>query len=119
MNDLLLPRQHADRDGLAVRVGRDERRSPPVGAEEEVVEPEDRIDPGTSNLKYQSGVSAAFSHRVSDNLVVALDYFLFRTDWWGAPIVTTDANGNPVAVGMLPAEKQVVHFINLVATFHW
>lgn len=81
--------------------------------------PDDKIDSGNSNLKYQSGVSAVFAHRVTENLIVALDYFLFRTDWWGAPLTTTDATGKLVNVGMLPGEKQVVHFINLGATFHW
>ena len=103
---------------LAAVFGR-EQVSVGAGRVQDDLLPEDRIDPGTSNLKYQSGVSAGFYHRATDNLVLGLDYFLFRTDWWGAPLVTTDANGNNVAVGMLPAEKQVVHFINLGATFHW
>jgi len=83
---------------------------------------EDRADPFTSNLKSQSGVSAAFYHRVTENLVLGFDYFLFRTDWWGAPNYTNDANGVPVPApgpALLPGEKQTVHLFNLGATFHW
>jgi hypothetical protein len=84
--------------------------------------PADRADPFTSNLKYQSGISAAFYHRLTENLVLGFDYFLFRTDWWGAPNYTTDAGGMLVpAAGpaLLPGEKQTVHLFNLGATFHW
>jgi hypothetical protein len=84
--------------------------------------PADRADPFTSNLKYQSGISAAFYHRLTENLVLGFDYFLFRTDWWGAPNYTTDASGMLVpAAGpaLLPGEKQTVHLFNLGATFHW
>jgi len=86
--------------------------------------PEDRTDIGTSNLKYQTGISGAFYHRLTSNLVLGFDYFMFRTDWWGAPssISVLDANGQPVSqvvAGFLPGEKQVVHLFNLGATFYW
>jgi hypothetical protein len=75
---------------------------------------------GVSNLKYQTGISAAFYHHVSDNLVLGFDYFLFRTDWWGARNSMLDANGAIVLLpGYLPGEKQTVHFFNLGATFVW
>ena len=53
---------------------------------------------GLSNLKYQTGISAAFYHRMTDNLVLAIDYLFFQTDWWGARNSTNvlDAAGNPV-----------------------
>jgi hypothetical protein len=61
---------------------------------------------------------------MTENLVLAIDYLLFRADWWGArnSTCTVDAGGNCVPVllpGYLPAEKQIVHFINVGATFHW
>ena len=86
---------------------------------------EDREDPGTSNLKYQTGISAAFYHRLTPNLVLGFDYFMFRTDWWGAPASITvldpmSGNSVPQVVpGFLPGEKQTVHLFNLGATFHW
>ena len=59
--------------------------------------PEDKTDANTSNLKYQTGISAAFYHHLTQNLVLGFDYFMFRTDWWGAPnsIAVLDANGKP------------------------
>jgi len=82
----------------------------------------DRLDVTTSNLKYQTGISGCFYHRLSDNLVLGVDYFFFRTDWWGGPAFMTDANGAPVPIvggGLLPGEKQIVHFFNVGATFYW
>jgi hypothetical protein len=76
---------------------------------------------GISNLKYQTGISGAFYHHVTDFFVLGIDYFYFRTDWWGARNSALDPTTNqPVLLpGSLPGEKQVVHFINLGATFHW
>jgi hypothetical protein len=84
----------------------------------------DKVDPGNSILKTQTGISVGFYHHLNDNLVLGLDYFFFRTDWWGAPNSTNalDASGNVVATilpGVLTPEKQVVHFFNLGATFYW
>jgi hypothetical protein len=84
----------------------------------------DKINAGVSNLKSHTGISAAFYHRATDNLVLGLDFFLFRADWWGAPnsVNVPDANGNPVATilpGYLTPEKQTVYFVNVGATFHW
>src|SRR6185503_18758601 len=75
----------------------------------------DKTDVTKSNLKAQTGISAAFYHHVTDHMVLGLDYLLFHTDWWGAPNSTNalDATGAivPVALqGYLPAEKQTVHF---------
>jgi len=76
---------------------------------------------GLSGLKYQTGISGAFYHHVTDFFVLGIDYFYFRTDWWGARNAMLDPTTNlPVLLpGSLPGEKQVVHFINLGATFHW
>jgi hypothetical protein len=76
---------------------------------------------GVSNLKYQTGLSFAFYHHVSDNLVLGIDYFRFQTDWWGARNAVTDQTTfvTTLQPGFLPGEKQVVHFINVGATFHW
>jgi hypothetical protein len=84
----------------------------------------DKIDPNKSNLKRQAGISAAFYHRVAENLVLGFDYLMFRADWWGAPasITVIGADGNPapqVTGGTLAGEKQTVHFFNAGATFHW
>jgi hypothetical protein len=88
----------------------------------------DQFDYGLSNAKDQWGVSAAFYYNVTDNFVLGLDYFRFQADWYGAPYYTaelanTDPNtGQPQkgpTVGYLPAEKQVINFINAGATFHW
>jgi len=77
---------------------------------------------GNSNLKYQTGFSLAFYHHVSDVLVLGIDYFRFQTDWWGARNATLDPTTSTVTMlqpGSLPGEKQVVHFLNMGATFHW
>jgi len=85
----------------------------------------DKNDPSTSELKSQTGASAVINYAVTSNLVVDVDYFFFRTDWWGAPnsiFNGTDANGNPIVQilpGYLTPEKQVISFINIGATFHW
>jgi len=101
-----------------------EQVSAGIGRVQDDLLPEDRTDIGTSNLKYQTGISGAFYHRLTSNLVLGFDYFMFRTDWWGAPssISVLDANGQPVSqvvAGFLPGEKQVVHLFNLGATFYW
>ena len=82
---------------------------------------EDKIDASTSGLKSQLGASLAVYYRLTDNLVIGADYFRFQTDWWGAPNSTLDDMGN---IAILPGppltpEKQVIHFINTGATFHW
>ena len=55
--------------------------------------------------------------------MLGIDYFLFRTDWWGAPQLDAfvDANGQPSrsSAGYLPGEKQIVHLFNMGATFYW
>jgi len=102
-----------------------EQLSAGIGRVKDDLLPEDKTDAGTSNLKYQTGISAAFYHRVTPNLVVGFDYFMFRTDWWGAPNshVVADPNGGPpiteILPGFLKPEKQIVHLFNLGATFHW
>jgi hypothetical protein len=99
-----------------------EQISAGIGRVSDSLLPEDRVDPITSNLKYQTGISGAFYHRVTDNVVLGIDYFFFRTDWWGGAAFMYDANMAPVVIpggGLLPGEKQVVHFVNLGATFHW
>jgi hypothetical protein len=81
---------------------------------------EDKIDPSTSGLKAQTGASLGFYYRMTDNLVLGVDYFRFQTDWWGAPNSTLDDMANVVILdGFLKPEKQVIHFINTGATFHW
>jgi len=79
--------------------------------------PEDRQDPGHSIVKSQMGISGAFYHHVTENLVVGIDYFRFQTNWWGAPMSPTDTNPMPTA--LFPGEKQVVHFVNVGTTFYW
>jgi hypothetical protein len=76
----------------------------------------DKTYSSLSNAKSQTGLSAAAYYRLSDNLVLGLDYFRFRTDWYGAPIVdpTTLA-----VTGRHTPEKQVVNYINAGATYHW
>jgi len=101
-----------------------EQISAGIGRVKDDLLPEDKTDAGTSNLKYQTGISAAFYHHLTSSLVLGFDYFNFRTDWWGAPNSNQipDANGIPVTQilpGFLPAEKQTVHLFNLGATFHW
>ena len=82
--------------------------------------PADKIDASTSGLKAQTGASLAVYYRLTDNLVLGADYFRFQTDWWGAPNSTYDDMGNVVILGgVLTPEKQVIHFINAGATFHW
>jgi hypothetical protein len=78
--------------------------------------PEDEKDDSLSNAKSQTGISAAVYYALSDSLVLGLDYFRFRTDWYGAPVVdpTTMA-----VTGWLTPEKQVVNYINAGATYHW
>jgi len=85
----------------------------------------DKNDPSTSELKSQTGASAVINYAVSSNFVLDVDYFFFRTDWWGAPNAIfngTDASGNPIVQilpGYLTPEKQVISFLNIGATFHW
>ncbi len=86
--------------------------------------PIDKIDSSTSELKYQTGASAVINYHVTSNLVFDIDYFYFRTDWWGAPnsINVTDMNGNTtvqILPGYLTPEKQIISFLNIGATFHW
>lgn len=91
-------------------------------------------DYSTSGLKSQTGGSLGVYYSVSEHVVIGLDYFGFQTKWWGAPnsTFTVDAAGNlvmdPVTgqpqVTIIPGapltpEKQLIHFINLGATFHW
>jgi Gram-negative porin len=105
----------------AVVFGR-EQVSAGIGRVQDDLLPSDRIDIYTSNLKYQTGISAAFYHRLTDNLVLGIDYFFFRTDWWGAPAFVLDASGAAVVApggGLLPGEKQVIQLVNVGATFHW
>lgn len=81
---------------------------------------EDKVDPTLSNAKSQTGVSAAVYYNISDSLVLGLDYFRFQADWYGAPRSGKDAADATVLLGgYLPAEKQVVNYINAGATFHW
>jgi hypothetical protein len=81
---------------------------------------EDKVDASTSGLKTQTGGSLGVYYRLTDNLVLGVDYFRFQTDWWGAPNSTFDDMGNVVILGgVLTPEKQVIHFINSGATFHW
>jgi hypothetical protein len=80
----------------------------------------DKSDFTLSNAKSQMGISAAFYYRVSDSVVLGLDYFRFQTDWYGAPASGPGPDGTPVAIGgYLAGEKQVVNYINAGATFHW
>jgi hypothetical protein len=66
------------------------------------------------------GASLAVYYRMTDNLVLGADYFRFQTDWWGAPNSTLDDMNTVVILpGVLTPEKQVIHFINMGATFHW
>jgi hypothetical protein len=82
---------------------------------------EDKIDPGVSTAKSQTGISAAVYYSLSDSLVLGLDYFRFRADWYGARRSTTDAATNMTVLlpGNLGPEQQVVSYINAGATFHW
>jgi hypothetical protein len=80
----------------------------------------DKTDYLSSQLKSHTGISAGFYHAVTENLVIGLDYFMFRTDWWGAPTSNMDASGMlTIGPGYLKAEKQVINFLNLGATFIW
>jgi len=103
----------------------EEQLSAGIGRVKDDLLPEDRTDGGTSNLKYQTGISAAFYHRLTANLILSFDYFQFRTDWWGAPnsiLVPDPATGNTmtqILPGFLPGEKQTVNLFNLGATFYW
>jgi hypothetical protein len=82
--------------------------------------PEDKIQESVSGLKTQMGASLAVYYRMTDNLVLGADYFRFQTDWWGAPNSTLDDMNTVVILpGVLTPEKQVIHFINMGATFHW
>lgn len=86
--------------------------------------PEDKLDGLTSQLKNQTGYSVVFQHTLTENVVLDIDYFMFRTDWWGAPNSQygTDAMGNQVVQilpGYLTPEKQVINFLNVGATFRW
>ena len=81
-------------------------------------------NPAISSVKSQTGLSAGVFRRLSDSLIVGIDYFYFRTDWWGAAnsIFGTDASGAQVVVrqpGVVTPEKQRVDYVNLGATFHW
>lgn len=78
--------------------------------------PEDEKDSSLSNAKSQTGISAAVYYALSDSLVLGLDYFRFRTDWYGAPIVDPTSMA---VTGRLAPEKQVVNYINAGATYHW
>jgi len=104
----------------AVVFGR-EQVSAGIGRVKDDLLPEDRTDLSTSNLKYQTGISGAFYHRLSENLVLGIDYFYFRTDWWGGAAFSIDPTTMaPVASGgLLPGEKQVVQLVNVGATFYW
>jgi hypothetical protein len=81
----------------------------------------DKTDVGASGLKSQTGISLAYYHTLTQNLVVGIDYLYFRADWWGAPNSTLDPNTGDVVLlpGVLTPEKQVLHFINVGVTFHW
>ena len=76
----------------------------------------DKRDESLSNAKSQTGISAAVYYRLSDHLVLGLDYFRFQTDWYGAPIVDSTTMA---VTGRLAPEKQVVSYINAGATYHW
>lgn len=82
---------------------------------------DDKKDFSLSNAKSQTGVSAAVYYHLSDALVLGLDYFRFQADWYGAPRSGIGPDGSTVVLlgGYLPAEKQVVTYINTGATFHW
>ncbi len=75
----------------------------------------------SSNLKSQMGISGAFYHHLTNNLVLGFDYFFFRTDWWGARNAAIDPATYRIVLlpGYLKPEKQVDHFFNLGATFYW
>lgn len=80
----------------------------------------DKSDALLSNAKSQMGISAAVYYHISDALVLGLDYFRFQADWYGAPRSSMAADGSTMILGgFLPAEKQVVTYINAGATFHW
>jgi hypothetical protein len=84
----------------------------------------DEENPLISTVKSQTGVSAGVFFNVSDSLVLGVDYFLFKTDWWGAAnsVYGVDADGNQVVVrqpGVIAPERQRVDYVNLGATFHW
>ena len=85
----------------------------------------DKLDATSSNLKWQSGGSAVINYAVSNHLVLDIDYFLFQTNWWGAPNSTfngVDMNGNQLIMilpGYLSPEKQTISFVNVGATFYW
>jgi hypothetical protein len=81
-------------------------------------------NPLISTVKAQTGLSAGVFYRISDSLVLGLDYFRFMTNWWGAAnsIYGTDAMGNPAVVrqpGVMTPEKQTVSYVNVGATFQW
>ena len=70
----------------------------------------DRLDPNTSVIHQQIGVSAAAYYHVSDSVVLGLDYFRFMARWYGAPRAD---------YSLLPGEKQDLNFINAGVTYHW
>lgn len=80
----------------------------------------DKTDYQLSNAKDQIGVSLGVYYSLTDYFALGLDYFRFQADWYGAPYFTTGTVSNPgPTAGFLPAENQVVNFINAGATFHW
>jgi len=85
----------------------------------------DKVDFASSNLKSQTGGSIVLNYALSSHLVLDVDYFLFQTDWWGAPNARyngADMNGTPIVMllpGVVTPEKQLISFINIGATFHW
>jgi hypothetical protein len=80
----------------------------------------DKLDIHLSGLRYQTGISGGIFYSLNEFIAIGVDYFHFKTDWWGAPNSTTDDTAAEVRLpGRLPAEKQVMHFINAGATFHW
>lgn len=81
----------------------------------------DKIDPSTSGLKSQTGLSLGYYHNVTDHLALGVDYFRFQTDWWGAPNSMVDPNTGSIVIlpGVLKPEKQVINFFNAGATYHW
>ena len=85
----------------------------------------DKIDPGTSNLKCQTGGSAVINYALSNHLVLDVDYFLLPDRLVGSAqfdVNVTDMNGNTIVQilpGYLTPEKQIISFVNVGATFHW
>jgi hypothetical protein len=85
-----------------------------------------------SAAKSQTGISAGIFYHLSDNVTLALDYFRFTMDWYGArnsqyrlnpdgtkAVYPSGAEIIDLLPGVIKADTLSMNYLNAGATFHW